>query len=61
MPSVECLQEELRILVAQRQSLRYRNAGRDELESNRLELALLQRQLSHAFIDRYLRTADRAA
>ncbi len=60
MASVEGLQEELRTLVAERQALRERAAGREELESNRLELALRQRQLSHAFIDRYLRSAGRA-
>ena len=53
--SVESLQDELRVLVARRQALRERDAGRDELESNRLELALRQRQLSHALIDRYVR------
>ena len=61
MASVECLQEELRILVAERQAMRERDAGRDELESNRLELAQRQRQLSHAFIDRHLGHARRAA
>jgi hypothetical protein len=61
MASVEGLHEELRILVAERQALRERDAGRDELESNRLDLAQRQRQLSHALIDRYLRNARRAA
>jgi hypothetical protein len=48
MASVECLQEALRTLVAERQALHERNAGRNELESNRL---------SYALIDRYLRRA----
>ena len=54
-PSLESLQDELRMLAAERQALRERDAGRDELESNRLELALRQRQLSSALIDRYAR------
>jgi hypothetical protein len=61
MASVECLQEALRILVAERQALHARHAGHDELESNRLQLADGQRQLSHALIDRYLRRAERDA
>jgi hypothetical protein len=52
--SVESLQEEVRTLVLERQALRDRDAGRDELESNRLELAFRQRQLSYALIDRYV-------
>jgi hypothetical protein len=53
--SVEALQEDVRVLVAARQALRGRDAPRDELESNRLELALRQRLLSRALIDRYVR------
>ena len=55
MASVECLQHSLRLLAAQRQTLREREAGRDVLESNRLEVGRRQRELSHALIDRYLR------
>ena len=58
MAEVECLQEAVRALVAQRQALHDRDAGRDELETNRLELVSRQRQLSHALIDRYLRHAE---
>ena len=61
MASVEGLQEELRILVAERQAMREREACRDALESNRLELAQRQRQLSHALIHRQLGDAGRAA
>lgn len=61
MASVEGLREELRVLVAERQAMREREAGRDELESNRLELAQRQRQLSQALIGRHLRDAGLAA
>jgi hypothetical protein len=59
MPSVECLQEAVRALVAERQALHERDAARSELESNRLELAGRQQQLSHALITRHLRRANR--
>jgi hypothetical protein len=59
--SVTCaehLQEQLRMLVAQRQALREREASRNELESNRLEIACRQRQLSQALIDLHLPHAE---
>ena len=55
MASVESLQQALRELVAEQQTLRERSAGRDALESNRLEVVRRQRELSHALIDRHLR------
>ena len=61
MASVECIQEAVRMLVAKRQALHERDAGRGELESNRLELVGRQQQLSHALIDRYIRRAERNA
>jgi hypothetical protein len=61
MSSVECLQARLSVLVAERQALRDRNAGREELESNRLEVACRQRQLSQVLIDLHLRSTERDA
>ncbi len=61
MASVESLHEAVRALVAERQRLHERDAGRDQLESNRLELVCRQRQLSYALIDRHLVQADRDA
>ena len=61
MSSVECLVAALGVLVAERQAMRDRNAGRAELESNRLEVVRRQRQLSKALIDRHVYRADRDA
>ena len=58
MRSVERLQDGVRQLVAERQALRRRDACRDELEANRLELAARLRELSFALIDRYLPRAE---
>ena len=58
MASVEYTQEAVRMLVAERQALRERHAGYNELESNRLELVKRQQKLAHALIDRCLRRAD---
>ena len=59
MASVQGLQEAIHMLVAKRQALHERGAGRNELESNRLELASRQQELCHALIDRCLRRVDR--
>ena len=60
MASVDCLQAAVVQHVVKRQALHERDAGRDELESNRLELVNLQ-QLSRALIDRYNRHLEREA
>jgi hypothetical protein len=54
MASVESIQEALRRLVAERQAMRGRAAGHDELESNRLELVRRQQELSRALIAHWL-------
>jgi hypothetical protein len=61
MPSIDCLQEVIRVLVTERQAMRDRGAGRDELEWNRLALAGRQRQLSRALIEEYGRAPRREA
>jgi hypothetical protein len=61
MANVECLREAVRMLVAERLALRERNAGQDGLESNWLELAGRQWQLSYAHIERFVSRAERNA
>jgi hypothetical protein len=55
--SVEELQARIEALAATRQQLRDVHATEDVLEENRLELARLQWELSHALIQRYLPAA----
>ena len=55
--TVEALQTAIGALCSERQSLRAAGAGEGELEQNRLEIARLQQELSHALIGRYSRTA----
>ena len=61
MARVEWLQAALRVLVAERQALHERGAGRDELETNRLQLVGRQQELSRALIDRHGPQARRDA
>ena len=51
MASVESLKQAIRMLVAEREALREREADHKELESNRLELVARQQQFSHALIE----------
>lgn len=55
--SVEDLQAEIGVLTAERQRLRSIGSEENDLERNRLEIARLQWELSHALIGRYARTA----
>jgi hypothetical protein len=55
--TVEALQAEISGLCSERQTLRAAGAADVELERNRLEIARLQWELSHALIGRYSRTA----
>ena len=55
--SVEALQAELGALTAERQHLRSTGCDEADLERNRLDIARLQWELSHALIVRYARNA----
>jgi hypothetical protein len=55
--SVEVLQTEISVLCSHRQQLRAAGAEEVDLERNRLEIARLQWELSHALIGRYARHA----
>jgi hypothetical protein len=55
--SVEDLQAEIGVLTAERQHLRGIGSDEADLERNRLAIARLQWELSHALIGRYARTA----
>jgi hypothetical protein len=55
--SVEDLQAEIGLLCTERQQLRASGSDEGDLERNRLEIARLQWELSHALIGRYARTA----
>jgi hypothetical protein len=55
--SVEDLQAEIGVLCTQRQHLRAAGAEEHDLEQNRLQIARLQWELSHALIGRYARSA----
>lgn len=51
------LQTEISFLCSERQRLRAAGAGDGDLERNRLEIARLQWELSHALIGRFARSA----
>jgi hypothetical protein len=55
--SVEDLQAQIGLLTAERQHLRSTGCDEGDLERNRLEIARLQWELSHALIGRHARTA----
>jgi hypothetical protein len=57
MQSVEDLQAAISVLCVERQTLRASGSDERDLERNRLEIARLQWELSHALIGRYARSA----
>ena len=58
---VEALIERIGALVATRQALRERHAGRRALERNRRDIADLQQRLSRALIELHLPRQQRKA
>lgn len=53
MAEIEQLNEEIRVLVRERQDLRTRGADRKELERNRQQIVGCQWRLAHAFGEVY--------
>jgi len=58
---VEQLIDRIGMLVAERQALRERRAGKRALERNRRDIADLQQRLSRALIDRHVPKPRRKA
>jgi hypothetical protein len=58
--TVEALLEEIAGLTAERQRLRELGVDAARLERNRVKLARAQWELSHALIERFLRTSQAA-
>jgi hypothetical protein len=50
---IECLEQSIRRVMTERQALHEHGAGRNRLESNRLEIGRLNRQLAKALIDHH--------
>ena len=59
--AIRALEEAIRALIIERQAMRARGAGRDELDANRVDLARRQHQLSYALIGRHFALPGRRA